>query len=333
MVQDSLVEYISSQTKLGVAREAIKAALVGAGWQAADVEDTLKKVEGSAKPAMPAGAMGPSVAGGGMGASARSAEPQSIRVSDLISSSGSGDSFFSKNPAASVKPAAPAIMSSGSSSTLATIASAAKGSSKSSSGGSKPFDVASMSVEKAAGKQSFSAGKKPIGLIIAIVVAVIFAAGAGYLYFENTSLGSQVTTLNSQSANITSQVTNLTTQVATLNASNTALTAENASLSATNADLLTNLSFVAAPPDVSSTASVSISGSVVYIKPLYVLTTSYGVTAYVKNSSDAQVAAALKPLLAGASSSTASTTVTLTGTHDSGSSYITVTAVNGTVVQ
>jgi uncharacterized protein Smg (DUF494 family) len=45
MVQDSLVEYISSQMKAGISRDAIKASLVGAGWQAADVEDTLKKVE------------------------------------------------------------------------------------------------------------------------------------------------------------------------------------------------------------------------------------------------------------------------------------------------
>ena len=50
MVQDQLVEYISSQMKLGIARDAIKSALVGVGWAPLDVEDTLKKVEGGAAP-------------------------------------------------------------------------------------------------------------------------------------------------------------------------------------------------------------------------------------------------------------------------------------------
>ena len=50
MIQDQLVDYIATQKKAGVARDAIAAALVGVGWQAADVEDTLKKVEGGAAP-------------------------------------------------------------------------------------------------------------------------------------------------------------------------------------------------------------------------------------------------------------------------------------------
>ena len=50
MVQDQLVEYISSQLKLGVARDTVKSALVGVGWAQLDVEDTLKKVEGGAAP-------------------------------------------------------------------------------------------------------------------------------------------------------------------------------------------------------------------------------------------------------------------------------------------
>ena len=48
MVQDQLVEYVSSQIKLGISRDAIKSALVGVGWAPLDVEDTLKKVEGGA---------------------------------------------------------------------------------------------------------------------------------------------------------------------------------------------------------------------------------------------------------------------------------------------
>ena len=56
MVQDQLVEYVSSQLKLGISRDAVKTALVGVGWAPLDVEDTLKKVEGTttAAPAQPA---------------------------------------------------------------------------------------------------------------------------------------------------------------------------------------------------------------------------------------------------------------------------------------
>ena len=56
MVQESIVEYINAQMKLGVSRDVIKTTLTGAGWVAADVEDTLKKVE-SAKIAQPISAM------------------------------------------------------------------------------------------------------------------------------------------------------------------------------------------------------------------------------------------------------------------------------------
>ena len=45
MVQESIVEYINAQMKLGVSRDTIKTTLTGAGWVVADVEDTLKKVE------------------------------------------------------------------------------------------------------------------------------------------------------------------------------------------------------------------------------------------------------------------------------------------------
>ena len=52
MIQPSLVDYITSQIKAGVSHDAIKAALVGVGWQVADVEDSLVKAEADAKPVM-----------------------------------------------------------------------------------------------------------------------------------------------------------------------------------------------------------------------------------------------------------------------------------------
>jgi len=48
MIQSSLIDYVVAQKKAGVSREVIASALVGVGWQATDVEDTLKKVESDA---------------------------------------------------------------------------------------------------------------------------------------------------------------------------------------------------------------------------------------------------------------------------------------------
>ena len=54
MIQEQLVDYISSQIKLGVSQDAIKATLTGAGWAIADVEDTFKKINGTGAMAKPA---------------------------------------------------------------------------------------------------------------------------------------------------------------------------------------------------------------------------------------------------------------------------------------
>ena len=310
MVQDQLVDYISSQMKAGVSREAIKAALVGAGWVAADVEDTFKKVEGVAKTAPPAstalagtspsGASPASAAfkpaamiGGG---AVKSGEPQSIRVSDLVSASAAAN--------------------------LSTGAGAGFGKSTSTTKTQQP---AGLAVTARMGADPKSAHGGRVMMIIGIVVIIVLGGLAGYLYFQNNNLASQVASLGSQSTGVTSQISSLSGQVQALTASNTALTAAAASLTGQNTDLLTNLSFVAVPAGTPSGASstVSVSGTLTGGKSVYTLTTAYGVVIYVANAKDAKVSAALAPLLAGTS------TVELTGTHVAGSQYITVTAVNG----
>lgn len=337
MVQDQLVDYVSSQMALGVSRDSIKTALTGAGWVASDVEDTLKKVEASRQGAAPMG---------GVPGPAKMGEPQTIRVSDLVSGSGSGSSSFgSASPMHGTSPvgvaSAPGAAAGG------TPAMAAKPMSLSSLTASKINPKSGgLGGQPAAAKplQSFSANEFPprkggkVVMIVAWVLVVAFAGFAGYLYMQNSGLSSQVTTLTSQSQGVSSNMTSLTDQVQGLDASNTALAAENASLTAENADLTNNLAFVVVPagPSGVTTSTVSITGTIQYIKPVYVLTTSYGVTAYVKNSSDAKVVAALAPFLTAATSTASGTTpeaVTLTGTHEAGSTYITVTAVNGTAVE
>ncbi len=319
MVQDQLVEYISSQMKLGVSRETIKAALTGAGWAVMDVEDTFKKVEGGGKPAViasttpasaaaatatPLSAMSTgispkpmsstvpasfsssaSAAGGTGGGAVKSAGPQTIRMSDLVSANVAASPVTSSTKSALPK--------------------------------NQPLGSVSIGGAPKNGR---------IMMIVGIVIIVALGALAGYLYFQNNGLAAQVASLSAQSADVTSHVSSLNAQIQAFDVSNTALTAQVAMLTAENADLLTNLSFAAVPPLSSGTPAsetVSVSGTLTGGKASYALTTQYGVVIYVKNATDVNVAAALKPLLASTS------TVSLTGTHVPGSQYITVTAVNG----
>lgn len=289
MVQDQLVDYISSQMKLGVSRDAIKAALTGAGWAAADVEDTLKKVEGANKSAAPAG-MAPA------SAMPATAAAHSIRVSDLVSGG-------SASPMASPM-TSPLKNSIGTPITKMQM---------------QPIDLA------AAARTKTTKGGHMM-TIVWIVVIVLLLGLSGYLYFQNSSLSGQVASLGGQSTNVASQISSLNAQVQALTASNTALMAQEDSLMAQNTDLMNNLSFVAVPVGASgaqATGTVSVSGTLTGGKSSYALTTAYGVVIYVANAKTASVSAALTPLVGSTS------TVQLTGSHVAGSQYITVTAVNG----
>jgi hypothetical protein len=297
MVQPQLTDYISSQLKLGVSRDAIKSALKGAGWLEVDVEDTLKTTASVAAAATPVS---------GMGAGS------SIKVSDLVSASSSATSFFSTSPSS------PSSLSK----------SAPK---------DQPKDQKSQSMGSVATKASpktstvFSAGdiKKSDGMVmkVALIAATLLFAGlAGFLYYKNMTLSSETAKLKGQGGDVSSRIAALTTQLQALKALSTASDAQVAMLNAQNATLAANLSFAAEPPSPTPLPqeTISISGILSYSSLAYQLVTPYGVMAVVQNSSDAKVIAALKPLLTGTNP------VTLTGTHIPGSQFLTVTAVNGT---
>ena len=311
MVQDQLVDYISSQMKLGVARGTIKAALLSAGWIEADVEDTFKKVEGSMKPAAAAAAPA-SMPGMTMASTkpattsvspaqlGKSSDPQTIRVSDLVSASGaaSASSFFGNSGAKS-----------------------------------QPSRMETMSASMPSGsKLGFLKSGGLITKIVGVVVIVLLAGLAGYLYWQNSSLAAQVTALNNMSSSITSQTASFNSQIAALNASNASLTAELASATGQNADISENLLFVLpaslASPSASGT-TITLTGTLTQAtaKNPYSLATPYGIVALIANGKSAKVAAALSAL----ASSTAP--VTLVGTHTPGSQYLNVTSVNGTSVE
>jgi hypothetical protein len=337
MIQESIVDYINSQMKLGVSRDAIKTTLTGAGWVAADVEDTLKKVEAAkmsspisampaasamtaAKPAEPAVTSRIITPVGGPAAAA-GPEPQTIKVSDLISST----------PAA--KPAAAPM-------------------SKSPMTG--PAAMPSTTTNMPAGIKSantFQAtsypGMKPRGsrgaLITEIVlVVIILAVGgfAGFLFMQNNSLNSQLSSLSGQSSGVNAQLSTLEAQVV---ASTTALTTQVSTLNSANQELQTELSFLVAPTSTTpgATSTATISGTVSAGKTSYVIMATYGTKIYIANSKAASVIAAINPLLAtggttgvGAAASTTpvqpAATAQFTGTYTPGLDVITLTAVNGT---
>ncbi len=360
MVQEQLVDYISGQLKLGVSREAVKTALVGVGWMAGDIEETLKKVEGGARAApvsatpvsaavavaspmvaspvsvRPVGSAAVSTGAGSgasnigastgvssMGAGAVTGngaklspftggptEQKSIKVSDLISGSAASGAAVRPAPSGPLNAAKDVAKNAG------------------------PTVLNMKATEMSAGGGSVSHA----GLVIKIAMGVIIvalAALAGYFYFQNTGLASKVASLGGDTAAVTSQISGLQAQVQALNASNTALVAHADSLTKENADLKNNLSFVGAPATAGGAAAsgtlaeetVSVSGLITQKKASYVLTTSYGVMVYVKNTTSTAVVAALTPLVG------SSTTVQLSGTHVPGSQYLTVTAVNGTALQ
>ena len=329
MIQESIVDYINSQMKLGVSRDAIKTTLTGAGWVAADVEDTLKKVE-SEKISSPTSAMPMST----VSSAAKPAEPaitsriitpvgdsaavgsgpQTIKVSDLISASPSATPVTATKTSASVSkspltgPAAPSIAT--------------------------PVGIKSGNTFQAA---SYS-GMKPHGsrgaLVTEIVLGIIIVAVGGFavfLFMQNNSLNSQINMLNGQSSGVNSKLSALQAQVA---ASTTALTAQVLALTGKTQELQTELSFYAAPSGTVSgaTSTAVVSGIVAGGgKAPYVIRATYGAKIYIANSKTASVSAEINSLMAG--TSTPATAAQFFGTYVPGSDSITLTAVNSSTLQ
>jgi hypothetical protein len=341
MIQDQLVDYINAQMKLGVSRDTIKTTLVGAGWQATDVEDTLKKVE-SAKMSQPistvvagAAAAGTSAAAAGFSStpSAVSSGPQMIKVSDLVSASESS-ATMSVKPAPSTS--TPVGASSVGSASTATSASTRDTSPKSPLTG--PTATAKPSASAVIGKSNtYQATEYPpkthasrgalITEIVLVIVVLVVGGFAGFLYVQNNNLSGQIKSLQGQSTGVDSQVAALQAQIT---ASTTAYAAQVSSLGGENQELQTELSFYAAPANsvAGATSTATISGTVSGGgKALYILTSTYGAKIYVTNSTNASVVAALTPLIGSANETQFS------GTYVPGSDSITLTAINGTALQ
>ena len=318
MIQDQLIEYIDSQLKTGISAETLKTTLVGAGWQAADVDDTMKKVQApqGASASTPASAA-PSIAQMAAQAKPQASaqpmmQPQVIRVSDLVSTSSASPTkvnpmsagIAKTAPSSSAQPMQVASAKTDAVITRIAAAGAASGSGVSTIGPKKSHAIETETI---------------LGILM-----VAFGVAAAFFFFENQTLSKQITALNTTSSGATSQLSTLQSQLAT---ATTTFEAELASSSAMNDQLALNLSFSVVPPGmVATTTSTSILKGTVTGggKYPYVITTSYGAKVSVANSKAAEVVTLLQPLVG------ASSTITqFAGTYVPGVANITLTAVNG----
>ena len=125
-----------------------------------------------------------------------------------------------------------------------------------------------------------------------------------------------------------SQVVDLNAKMDDLQKVNDALTKTNDDLMSANSELTDDLSFFVVPADSSASSGLSVVFGGVLAgggKNEYSVTATSGLKVFVKNSADANVDAALSPLVGQA--------VQISGTHALGSREITITAVNGNSVQ
>lgn len=165
--------------------------------------------------------------------------------------------------------------------------------------------------------------KKFMAAIIAMGMVILLLAGS--LVFMYLNLNGQLEAARGGAGN-PSQAAGLEQQVSQLNADKEVLAGQVQALSADSETLMAELSFFVPPASATSTAPMSaiikgtLSGSA---STTFVLVTPRNLRVVVANSANANVAAALAPLVG------STEPVTLAGTHPPGSLNLTVTAVNG----
>jgi hypothetical protein len=308
MIQDQLVEYIDSQLKAGITAETLKTTLVGAGWQAVDVDDTMKKVQA------PQGAQVAATVSAAPSTAKAPAQPamqpQVIRVSDLVSTSSASPTKVNPMSAGIAKPTSsfsvqPMQVSSAKTDAVMTriAAGATNGSVMSATGPKKSHAIETETI---------------LGILM-----VVCGVAAAFLFFQNRNLSGQIATLNGTSGSAISQLAEAQSQ---LSASTTALEVQIASTTANNDALALELSFYAAASGTSATTTFTtmLTGTVLGGgKISYVITTAHGAKVYVSNSKDVNVIALLKPLVGGTAP------IQFSGNYIPGADTIALTAVNG----
>ncbi len=313
MIQQQIVDYAKAQLGAGLSEEVIKGALLQAGWVSADVDDSIKSVTQKKQPeparATTVASVSPIAASMPSMVAKPQVSPQSINVRDLFGTAGKGSASFptqgTRSPISEIQPMKK----------------------------TETLAVKEMAIGASALKPS-RFGRSKIVLIVLTVVAIVSAGAAVYFYMNNKSLSEQVTKLTADSSSnsmASSQVSALTSQLADVTKAKAASDSQAAVLTKNSDELQTELSFFVAPPlpagaTSSPALAFSLSGMLaVQSNTLYSVTASSGLMVSIKNSKDAKVDAALKPLVG--------KSVEISGTHPRMSRDVTVTSVNGASVQ
>jgi len=292
MIQNQLIDYISSQLKLGISKDVIKTSLVGAGWPMADIDETMQHLDsGGGKTAQPvvAASVAAVSAKPAVAAASKMQDPQTIRMSDLISTSDSAKSFAGFPDAKATKEPAKEIKIEKSAASPIAGPAMQPVTAKPVAAAAMPMEAMTMTA-KPAGKSGL------IMKIVSIALIVIFAGLSGFLFFQNNNLMTKLSALNMQSAKVTADLAAIKTS---MNSSSTGMSEQVADLTAQNADLLLNLSFYAIPPAAPIAPSkVLLAGAISGGgKTPFVVTTKYGAKITVQNSKDAKVVAWLTPFV------------------------------------
>jgi len=347
MVQDQLIDYVSSQIKLGVSREAIKAALISAGWVVADVDDTLKKVDMAslvtAKPAVASSPLsssssisGSSNLGSGstspISIAAKPAQGSSMPSSAIGGGATARPGIGAASPSTLSKPASsqPQMVRV---SDLVSSPSAASSPVRPTSSSSSPSMTSAYPATKVIAKTPvdnfMSASPKAMksdpttmggksgggkaGVIITAIIALIFAGLAAYFYFGNSTLVSKVATLTNESNTLNSQISSLQSQMG----SSSGLVGQVATLTSSTNELALELSFYAPPTGLTAVGptSVVVNGMLSDSNSLYAITAQHGAKIFIATTGNAKMIAMLKPLVGD--------NVQISGTYIPGSDEIT----------
>ena len=345
MVQQTMVEYIKSQLNLGVGKDTIKSALIGAGWVEVDVDDSFKSAEGlSAQSVSPAPVI---VSGLSVGQEQKPTERVSFSAAKTIDvtktietgnkSEGEGKKFsfpfglsgFSGR-GGSGPGASPVVVSdliSGTKAGASSFGVVRKIEDKPKESEKTVTKQEPIKINEAGAHSKLRLSGNFITTIVLGVFTVGFAATSAWLYLQNGSLKKEVAEILGAGAGTGAQIAELNSKVDSLTSELQSAKTESQSAKTESQSLKTEFSFLAVPPG-GQAKELEISGIKGTIhgggKDQYSLTTANGAEIVVSNSKDKEVDSALKPLV--------DKEAEVSGKYTPGITKIEVTAVNGVAV-
>ncbi|MEK7174096.1 MAG: hypothetical protein AAB759_00335 [Patescibacteria group bacterium] len=303
MINPQLSEYVASQLKAGVPKEAVKAALLSNGWAEAEVNEALAAGDGAASvPAQPAASP--------LAAAVQPAERivQPVQVMQPV------------QPAAQTVVAKPAIIKT---SDIFQPKNEPVFQPKAGASTSMKPMASPMMIPGAAGMAAPSGMKKYLANGILGFLALVGLGLAVMFYLRMADLKADLDAAKSNPDVISQQVAAMQKERDDLQARVTELGGIQVSAKALEAEL----SIFKTPENATSTADVNIKGTLRGGdgKTAYSLRTTNDIVLTVKNWKDVKVDAVLKPLVG--------TIVEIFGNHAPGSRDITVLGVNGKAVE